>query len=483
MDKEVPWKGTPQDALRPLSKKVADPYCGTTQFYCTGKARVSLAGGTYKLRAFKGTEYRVTRQEIRVAAGGLAEVTITMKRWANMPKEGWYGADPHLHIARPVKELNPIIAKWMQGEDIHVATLLQWGNSKRFHNAPQYAFGKDGLYREGDYLLASGQENPRTDFLGHTLILGSRTPINFPDKYLIYNNFWEEARRQQALSGSAHGGMFANAQAGLAVDLPDGFPDFIEVMQFDRDRYAVWYDMLNSGFRVTPVASTDYPCRTVLPGRERFYTQVEGPLSYESWLKGIKEGKTFVSNGPVLEFKVNNQGIGSNVALQKPDFLLIKGRVRFDPDRDDVDRLEVIENGDLIRTFRRDKKSAEIAFQFKHQVLEAAWFAIRTWGTKRGERGTSPIEFVKGPSPSLAHSGAIYVRIANQPGLAGHRRAKLLAGKWLEQLEALEKRLADPDRFAQLGSAGVEAAYIKKNREELLKRIQAARRYFTERRR
>ena len=44
----------------------------------------------------------------------------------------------------------------MQAEDIHVANLLQWGNARHFQNAPQYAFGPDGLYHEGDYWLAAG---------------------------------------------------------------------------------------------------------------------------------------------------------------------------------------------------------------------------------------------------------------------------------------------------------------------------------------
>jgi hypothetical protein len=108
------------------------------------------------------------------------DLTVPLERWSDLPKQGWYGADSHLHIARAFRELNPYVSKFMQAEDIHVANLLQWGNSKHFHNAAQYAFGPEGLYHEGDYWLAAGQENPRTHFLGHTLILGGRKPINFP---------------------------------------------------------------------------------------------------------------------------------------------------------------------------------------------------------------------------------------------------------------------------------------------------------------
>ena len=33
--------------------------------------------------------------------------------------------------------------------------------------AQQYAHGPEGHYQEGNYILAAGQENPRTHFLGH----------------------------------------------------------------------------------------------------------------------------------------------------------------------------------------------------------------------------------------------------------------------------------------------------------------------------
>ena len=162
-----------KEARGELSRKFSNIHTGTDQFYTSGTCRLSLPPGDYRVRVYKGLEYRVETKEIWIRPGRTQDLTVVLQRWSNLPKKGWYGADSHLHIARPLKELNPQISKFMQAEDIHVANLLQWGNSKRFHNARQYAFGKDGLYHEGDYWLATGQENPRTHFLGHTLTLGA----------------------------------------------------------------------------------------------------------------------------------------------------------------------------------------------------------------------------------------------------------------------------------------------------------------------
>ena len=116
-------------------------------------------------------------------AGGTVELEISLRRWIDMSQKGWYSADDHLHIARPVPELNPYIARIMRAEDIRVANLLQFGLADRFHNAVQYAHGPEGMYIEGGYILATGQENPRTHFLGHSIILGLHTPIHVADQW------------------------------------------------------------------------------------------------------------------------------------------------------------------------------------------------------------------------------------------------------------------------------------------------------------
>ena len=174
IDQEAPWQGTLEQALAQFTRKFANAHTGKDQFYTAGACRLSVPAGDYRVRAYKGLEYRGATEEIEIKPGASADMRLILKRWSNLPKQGWYSADSHLHVPRAFPELNKHFSKWMQGEDIHVANLLQWGNSKRFHNARQYAFGPAGLYHEGDYWLATGQENPRTHFLGHTLILGGK---------------------------------------------------------------------------------------------------------------------------------------------------------------------------------------------------------------------------------------------------------------------------------------------------------------------
>jgi len=94
------------------------------------------------------------------------------------------------------------------------------------------------------------------------------------------------------LSGYAHGGFALGALNGLSVDLPQQLLKFVEVHQIATGYYDVWYTILNTGFRMAPVAGTDYPFSRSLPGMERFYTRIEGPLTYEAWLEGIRQGRS-----------------------------------------------------------------------------------------------------------------------------------------------------------------------------------------------
>ena len=488
-DRKNPWKGNLGQALALLSRSIENPYTRTIQFYSTGNSKLALPPGLYKLKFYKGTEYEVHARDVQIHADESAELKVAMSRWVNMPKEGWYSADDHLHISRPLRELNPVISKWMQAEDVHVANLLQFGSWNRFFASPQYEHGKGGLYREGNYLLASGQENPRTHFLGHTIILGGQSPLHFVDRYVIYKHFWEEVKRQGALTGYAHWGTGSEAQAGLAIDLPDKLLSFLEVLEAHDANYDVWYDILNTGFRLTPTAGTDYGSVPSLPGRERFYTKVEGPFGYEAWLDGIRQGKTFVTNGPVLEFRVQDQGMGAEVILKKPASVVVDARVRFDPARDDVKRLEVIQNGDLLRSFPREGPSPEIRCRFEAEISRTSWLAVRASGHKQGE-ATPPEGFLppyrdryRGAAASLAHSAAIYVTIENSPSLSQHSRAKALARAWLARLQELEMRLEE-DKIQYLaegpGDDVPDVEYLRKIRAALLEAIANARNYFLE---
>ena len=73
--------------------------------------------------------------------------------------------------------------------------------------------------------------------------------------------------------------------------------------------------------RLSASAGTDVflnKLRSGLPGNGRVYAQVEGPFTYHSWAAAVRAGRTFVTNGPMLELKVDGGGIGSTLRRPAP---------------------------------------------------------------------------------------------------------------------------------------------------------------------
>ena len=473
--------------------RVSNPYTGTTQFYSTGKSAIRLPAGTATVRVFKGFEYKVHREKIEIQGGTTIDHQISLARWIDMPQQGWYSADDHLHIPRPSPESNAPLSKMLQAEDVNVGNLLQMGKVTNFAIASQYAHGPGGLYQDGNYILAAGQENPRTHFFGHTITLGAATAHFDDEKYLIYRLLWEQTAKEGAINGYAH--LFSSSsfllapQDGLAVVLPHNLMHFVEVLQFNRTGYDTWYDLLTLGFRLTATAGTDYPCGgQSLPGHERFYTKVDGPLTYAKWIESVRKGRTFVTSGPLVEFRVNGQDIGSEVKLNGASTVQITGSVAFDPERDDLVSVEIVQNGHMVERFSRVKGQAKIEFNVTRRVDASSWFAVRSSGARIDENTfVNPLIFSTFLPTSNVHTSPIYVTVKNRPGIEKSAHAKAIAQTYLARLNDLEKILAEDNiealatKLSQPTMDAVPKEVLLKNRQPLLDEIHVAKKFFQSR--
>ena len=467
-----------------------NPYTKTQQFYSSGVSSVKIPSGSAFIKAYKGPEYKVTKLEVDLSENTSQNLVVNLERWVNMPESGWFSGDDHLHIARPTADFNPIVSKMMQAEDIHVANLLQMGKVEDFTIAQQYTHGPDSYYQEGNHILVSGQENPRTHFLGHTITLGAEKTHFDADQYLIYRSIWEKTIKEGAINGFAHAifpyGSFLAPHDGLAVVLPHDLLHFLEVLQFDRTGYDVWYDLLALGYRITPTAGTDYPCGgQLIPGHERFYTKVEGAFTYPKWIASVRKGRTVVTTGPMVDFKVNGYEAGDEIILIDKSKVDIVGTVTFDPSRDDLSFIELLQNGRVIERFSRIAGAAKIEFEVEKYIDETSWFALRGYGNRIDENALAdPVIFGTFEPTSLVHSGPVYVSLKNQPGLRESARAREVAREFLARLMDL-KRVLSEDNLDYLGDKlelpdidAVPKYILAKNRDGLLKEIDTSIEFF-----
>ncbi len=481
---------------RHLRPEIPNPYTGTTQFYLTRSARLRLLPGRYDIRAFKGIEYRVAKREAEVRGNATTSLAIPVERRIDMRSQGWYSADDHLHIARPNATFDATLAKWMEAEDIDVANLLQIGTAHSVQFAKQDKFGKPSVYELRGRILASGQENPRTHVLGHSITLGASRWLDFPQNYLEYDRVWREARREGGISGFAHWGI-GGADDGLAVWIPEQLVDFLEVFGFGLAYYDSWYELLNLGVRIPPTAGSDYPCSDSIPGRERFYTRVPGPLNYGSWINAVRRGHTFITNGPMIDLYVNGIGMGDELHLSGPGTVDVDGVVRFDPERDDVKTLELVRAGDVVFSTTSRERPGEIRLHLTLPVRESTWLALRAAGEKLGETPVNLAAEVKWamsvdrpsnkevrsrvpdrpvPRLSAAHTAAIFVTLVGTPSIAKQPKAADAAKRWLRRLDELEALLAQ-NQLSKLAHRDdrLKLSDLQAGRAQLMKAIAKAR--------
>jgi hypothetical protein len=78
-----------------------------------------------------------------------------------------------------------------------------------------------------------------------------------------------------------------------------------------------WYRYLNCGYRVAAVGGTDKMTAITAVGTVRTYARIptDHPFTYEGWMDAVRRAETFVTYGPLLNFAVDGQPMGSRIAM------------------------------------------------------------------------------------------------------------------------------------------------------------------------
>ena len=135
---------------------------------------------------------------------------------------------------------------------------------------------------------------------------------------------------------------------------------------------------------------------------------MDGAFNYDSWIAGLRAGRTFVSNGPLIDFTVNGQGPGSTV---NP-----RGRVKVAASavsRIPFDRLEIVQDGQVVAD-QVSIRGREARLEREIEVEEGGWIAARVSGAAKTYAGF----------PVFAHTSPVYLRIEGTP----FRRAGSIGG-------------------------------------------------------
>lgn len=430
-----------------------------SSFYVNGSFNLPLAPGTYRLVLKKGPEYLEQQHELQIRAGQVFRGNFKLVRWINMSEKKWYSADDHIHIRRSPREDSLILA-WTQAEDVHVGVMLRMGDFWETYY-PQYAFGEKGVYQRKDYLLAPGQEDPRTPELGHVVGIGASDKVRFKNDYYLYDKVFDRLRELGGVGGYAHQAQTFHGYRGLVLDGLRGKVDVLELMQFCASENPLivdhYYHMLDLGIPITAVAGSDFPwCghdhdkgppeRSARLGNARFYTYVPDKFTYSNWKAGLAAGHTFVSSGPQIILEVNQKLPGDKLEVSKGSQLHIIAQAFGNAIQVPLQTLEIVGHGKVLgRVTATDSGQSpdQLTLKLDMPANQGIWLAARAYGKEQQAAHTTPVYvFVDGKG-------------FHNPATAPHYLA--LSQKYLRELKKeIKHKSNDPQLQAWYYRAGLK---------------------------
>jgi hypothetical protein len=166
-------------------------------------------------------------------------------------------------------------------------------------------------------------------------------------------------------------------------------------------------------------------------GLDRVYVHSGPVLDHARFLAGLKAGRTFVTNGPLLGFTVAGKEPGAELALTAPRSPLpVHVTLRSIVP---VDHLEIIGNGKVVVSvpLSGDRTTADTTFTIP--VSQSGWLLLRA-------RGDGPREPVLDLYP-FASTSPVYVTVGGVPARSAEDARFFVA--WIDRVIAATR--ARPD--------------------------------------
>jgi hypothetical protein len=514
------------------ARRLAPDFFFHDQIYRRDGETIALPPGKYRVGYTRGPEYKTLEREITVPAAATHQENFRLERWIKLADHGWYSGDHHIHAAgcahyeSPTAGVTPQdMMRHIEGEDLNVGCVLSWGPC--WYVQKQYFDGRVSKLSTASNVMRYDVEVSGfpSSHAGHICLLrlmeqdypGTTRIEEWPSWDLP---IFQWAKAQGAVVGFAHSGwgLKTNATKLLNYEMPpfDGIGaneyivdvthnavDFISAVDTPPLwELSIWYHTLNCGFTTRISGETDFPCiYGDRVGLGRSYVKVGGlspfsqtpknartteeaaakkgtvpfasakRLDYDIWVQGIRDGRSYVSDGlsHLFDLTVNGLGVGEPGADGRPSVLAAKSgdkltlKVRAaallaEKPRDDIRRLpldqkpywhterarvgdsrqvpvELIVNGQAVESklLEADGRIQDITFDYTPKI--SSWLAVRIF--------------------PAAHTNPVFIELDGQPIRASRKSAA-----WcLAAVDVCWKSKSPQIRAPELEAA--KAAYAK----------------------
>lgn len=397
----------------------------TNYFHAAGKFYVSVPKEKILITVSHGPEYEIVKKEIDASANISSPIIIQLKK-INLPASlsKMQSGDLHVHMNYTGSYLATPATLMLQAkaENLNYVFNLIVNKEQRIPDIKYFSNKADKLSDAKTEILY-GQEF-HTSYWGHLDLLNLQNHLIIPGyegypytasaSVYPHNSFIEnEAHKQNAIIGYAHpfdsSEIFPqspNLTNELPVDAALGKVDFYELVGFadHKASEAVWYQLLNCGLHIPAGAGTDamtdYASLRGPVGLNRVYVQQSGVVNKDLFLQKIQQGKSFVTNAPLISLQVNNALPGDSIFISDDEkTITYKATLRSNIP---VEFFELVCNGNVFKTLATDSthKNADVIGTLTLQG--PGWLLLRAWSKNANAdlqdmyayASTNPVYFV-----------------------------------------------------------------------------------------
>jgi len=439
---------------------------------------VEVPAAALEIRALSGLETDLASQQVDLTGKSQAMLRVELDRFFRARDRGLAAGNTHLHLMKLSKQQADRYLREVplaDGLEVVFLSYLERAGADLEYTSNNYTRGDlDRLSHEW-LRWGHGQEH-RHNFGSHGEGYGHLLLLNIPE-IIQPVSIGPGIMKRGADAPPLQVGIDAARNAGGKViwahnvfgfeDIPNWVTGRVHAQNiFDgsargsfKDTY---YRYLNVGLRVPFSTGTDW----FLYDFSRVYVAAERRLTPTEWLERLAAGRSFITNGPLLEFAVEGQSAGGVIECDEPATLSIGGRA---VGRHDFGRVELVQNGKVVGSAKSQPEAGHFVAELNQRVTVAApaWFALRTPPppVKGDVELQTPVGTNELGGSLFAHTSPVYVDFGGKRVFDRETAVELIAqmkSDWKEiEAHATFDDTAQHDQVARVYEEAVELLEIQ----------------------
>ena len=303
---------------------------GVPFFYSDGSFDLDVTRGIIQVTVERGTEYVPAQRTVDVPAQGTVTTEVVMKRWSDLGERGWHPGNTHIHYDEKETRPDERLRLDPRVEDLRMTAVSVLKRRELEYATNKYPTGMLTEFSSAHHYVQCGEETrhnerPWSIGYGHVMLLSIKNPVEPVSRGVLVDAFdpdyppisyaCDDAHRQGGLVIWCHNGQGMEAPVAAALGKLDAFNLFDP--SWNDAEYDIYYRMLNAGIKLPASTGSDW----FICSANRVYGYTGAPFDYGLWADALKEGRTFITNGPALFLSVDGVGPGGQIEATAGDHL------------------------------------------------------------------------------------------------------------------------------------------------------------------